>query len=417
MSRRADADRLAALLEGSVEPDGGEERQLTALATLLRDTTPAPPPMRAEFRTELRAQVVEAARTQSTEAPLLTRLRDRVQRVRYSAGLAGATGVASMALAGGGVAGAAEQAQPGDLLYGTKLAIEDARLWFTGDDVARGERAISYALDRLVEARQAADDGDGDAAVTALEGAAERTREGTAAIVESGDEAPLLDLADALDREESALEALLPDLDGSAIVAAEAVLDEIIAARDAIAAALTLPGLPGNGQGLPDAIMPGLATPAATPPATPPATPTPTATPTDDPTDEPADDLPSGTDGSLPDLPDLPVPLPGLPDLGDPLPDLPAPLPDLEEPLEETGEVIEDTLEGTGQVLEEALDGTGDVVEDAVDGVGDVLESTLGTPGEALDDTLDATGALVDDVVDGVGGAVGGLLGGAGSDR
>lgn len=412
MSRRADADRLAALLEGSAEPDGGEERQLTALATLLRDTTPAPPPMRAAFRTELRAQVVESARTQAAEAPLLTRLRDRVQRARYSAGLAGATGVASMALAGGGVAGAAEQAQPGDLLYGTKLAIEDARLFLTGDDAARGERAISYALDRLAEAQQAADDGDVEGAATALDGAAERTREGTAAILGSGDDAPLLDLADALDREESALEALLPALDGPSIVAAEAVLAEIVAARDAIAAALTLPGLPGNGQGLPDAIMPGLATPAATPTPTP--VPTPTATPSTDPTDEPADDLPSGTDGSLPDLP---VPLPDLPDLGDPLPDLPVPLPDLEEPLEETGEVIEDTLDGTGEVLEEALDGTGDVVEDAVDGVGDVLESTLGTPGEALDDTLDATGALVDDLVDGIGGAVGGLLGGAGSDR
>ena len=419
-----DVDRLAALLEGigqegAAEPAGaevtGEDRQLAALATLLRDTTPAVPPMRAEFRTELRAQIVDAAREQVVEPPLLTRLRDRVQRLRYSAGLASATGLASMTLAGGGVAGAAEQAQPGDLLYGTKIAIEDARLWLTADEADRGSRAISYAMDRLHEARIAADEGDQDGVAVALEGATARTAEGAAAIVADGDDPMLLDLADALDDQEAAVEDLLPDLDGQAIVAAEALLAQVQAARDAIASVIVIPGMPGSGQGLPDAIIPGLTPPPAEDPT---VAPTPGVDPTDAATPDAAPTSGAPDDGPIP-LPDAVPDLPGLPDVLEPLPDVPP----LEDALEDTGEAVEEALDGAGGAVEDTVDGAGGLVGGVVGGVGDAVEDVggvvedvggaVGDLAEPVEDLLEDTGEVLGDTVEGVGGVLGDVLGGA----
>ena len=237
MSRRDEIDRLARLLEGQDVSAGtvgeqAEREELGALATLLREAAPEVPPMRPEFRAELRAQVVEAARDQGREAPFLTRLREGVQRFRYS------TGLASMALAGGGVAGAAEQAQPGDALYGTKLVIEDVRLSATFDRVSRGRRAMSYALDRMDEAMQAATAGDDDGAAVALRGAGDRTREGQELITEHGETGDLLDLADVVVEEEERLAAIVPLLDGAALEAAEALREVLEEARGAIADAL-----------------------------------------------------------------------------------------------------------------------------------------------------------------------------------
>ena len=431
MSRRDEIDRLARLLEGQDVPAGtvgeqAERQELSALATLLREAAPEVPPMRPEFRAELRAQVVEAAREQRREAPFLTRLREGVQRFRYSTGLAGATGFASMALAGGGVAGAAERAQPGDVLYGTKLVIEDVRLSATFDQVARGHRAMSYALDRLDEAALAAADGDGGGAAVALRGASDRTEEGQRLVTEHGETGDLLDLADVLVEEEERLAALAPLLDGAALDAADELRQVLADARDAIADALP------TGVEMPDGPAPVDVT--TTPPTVPsvddvtPTTPPTPGAPTTTPPSEPVIQDPTG---GLPDpgLPDLPVPLP---DPGDvlPPPDLP-----IEVPTQVPTGVVPDAVDGVLDAVDGVLDTVDDTVDqvdgtlgDVVDTVDDTVDAVLPDPlddvvpdvGQVLDgagDVVDDAGSTVGDVLDAVSGnsgsgTIGGILGG-----
>ena len=419
MSRRDEIDRLARLLEGEDVSAGtvgeqAEREELGALATLLRDAAPEVPPMRPEFRAELRAQVVEAAREQGREAPFLTRLREGVQRFRYSTGLAGATGLASMALAGGGVAGAAEQAQPGDALYGTKLVIEDVRLSATFDRVSRGRRAMSYALDRMDEAMQAATAGDDDGAAVALRGAGDRTREGQELITEHGETGDLLDLADVVVEEEERLAAITPLLDGAALEAAEALREVLEDARGAIADALP------DGVEMPEGAAPvDVTTTPPTVPADDVSTPTPpptagpsTTTPPSEPViEDPTGDLP---DPGLPDLPDLPVPLPD-PGDGLPLPDLPD-LP-IEVPSQAPTGVVPDTVDGALDAVDGVLDtveDTVDTVDDAVGGVVDTVDDTVDAVlPDPIDDVVPDVGEVLDgagDLVDDAGSTVGGVL-------
>lgn len=337
MGRRDEIDRLAALLEGRPDAEGTtEDRRLGALATMLRESQPEVPPMRAEFRASLRQEVVAAAREQVVEPPLLTKIRATAQRFKYSTGLAGATGMASVALAGGGVAGAAEHAQPGDALYGTKLAIEDLRLGVTFDELARGQRALVYAADRIAEAETALAEGDQAGAATALRGAITRHDEAGPLILASGDIPSVLDLFDEVTAQTAAVTRLADGLAGDAGAAAQDLLDDLGAAQQAI----------------------GVVVPGVLPPAPAPAAPT-TATPPPEVTTPPvggpaAPDVPtSGPAEPLPDQPapvapadpaDPPQALPGLEDL----PDVELPIDGIDTPslpVPEVTGVVEDVLD------------------------------------------------------------------------
>lgn len=274
MTRRDDIDRLARLLEGEQGAHAeavGEELQLAGLASALRSARPPVPAMRSEFRTALRAQVLDASRAQQAEPALLTQLRDGIRRFKYSSGFAGATGMASVAIAGGGVAGAAEHAQPGDALYGTKLVLEDARLLLTLDDVAAGQRALAYAQDRVEEAGRAATAGDDEGAARALSVAADRVAHARGHVQDSGMVAPLLDVLDTLDVVRARLADLQPLLQAQAAAAAGQLDTEVGRARAAVADRIAVPGGPATQDPTPGPTGPAVAPPAGDePPAAPP---------------------------------------------------------------------------------------------------------------------------------------------------
>lgn len=110
-----------------------------------------------EFRDALRQRLLAVAAVQSTSAaapsgarhaavPVATGNRWRRRLVAVGAGLAIATGSV------GGIAVAAQEALPGDLLYPVKRGIEDAQLSMAGSDRTRGSEYLQHAANRLDEA-------------------------------------------------------------------------------------------------------------------------------------------------------------------------------------------------------------------------------------------------------------------------
>ena len=227
-----DIDALARLLDGDL-PEGeapAEARALGSFAKALEGAA-APPPAFAG-KLDLRAALIEAAREQADAPSLLARMRgaitDTTTRWRYSMRLAAATGASAMALSSGGVALAAQQALPGDALYGVKLALEDAGLLFIGDQVDRGEQQLTNAGERMDEARRAAEAGDMSGAGRALREADTAGRAGARDIIQAsqdrGDPSVLEVLAAFSAEQRERLTTLLPLLSGDAAVAANDVM-------------------------------------------------------------------------------------------------------------------------------------------------------------------------------------------------
>ncbi len=230
MDTRSEIDALARLLDGHAAPEASAEA--LALGALARSLGAAAPQPRAEFKSALRATLIDAARAQAASPPVLTRLRqsvdDTTARWRYSTRLAAATGAAALALSGGGVATATQRALPGDVFYGVRLGLEDARLALLGDDVARGTQRLAYAGERVEDARAATAAGDHDGAARALReadaSARDAARELLAASQERGDRA-VLDRLDLFTREQrTRLAALAPLLRGPASQAGDDAL-------------------------------------------------------------------------------------------------------------------------------------------------------------------------------------------------
>ena len=228
-----DIDALARLLDGDL-PEGeapAEARALGAFARALEGSA-APPPTFAG-KLDLRAALIEAAREQQAPAPtLLARMRGSVAhattRWRYSMRLAAATGASAMALSSGGVALAAQQALPGDALYGVKLALEDVGLLFVGDQAERGVTQLANAGERLAEAQRSADAQNMAGAARALREADSAARAGARDIIEAsqerGDPALLEHLITFSAEQRKRLTALLPLLSGDAEMAANDVM-------------------------------------------------------------------------------------------------------------------------------------------------------------------------------------------------
>lgn len=146
-------EQLAALLDGEAATDAAPDSlgALATLATTVRDHADlmAPTP---EFRASLREELVAAA-----ELPpgLVDRARmawtARTANLRASARVAVATLTASSMIGTAGVAVAAQEALPGDVLYGLKGITEDARLLLATSDVAQARLHLAFARERLAE--------------------------------------------------------------------------------------------------------------------------------------------------------------------------------------------------------------------------------------------------------------------------
>lgn len=144
------------------ELDGldAELRELVHLAGVVRrdSTVPTPDPA---FRTRLRSELValaEQGRAEEREPGVLERLvesaRTTTRQLRYSARLGLATGLASMMVGSAGMAVAAQEANPGDLLYDVKRWTETARMALASGTVETGQLHLRFATERLEEVRE-----------------------------------------------------------------------------------------------------------------------------------------------------------------------------------------------------------------------------------------------------------------------
>lgn len=153
MTEHDQIEQLAALLDGELDATTvpADLGSLLTLAGHVRDHAEvlAPTPT---FRASLREDLLAAA---ATPPGPLARAREawsvRTTGLRSSARVAVATMTASSMLGTAGVAVAAQDAVPGDLLYGVKTLTEDARLLLATDDVAQARLHLAFARERLEE--------------------------------------------------------------------------------------------------------------------------------------------------------------------------------------------------------------------------------------------------------------------------
>lgn len=190
MTEHEEIEAFAALLDGDTTAADAPSSLggLLTLATTVRDHADvvAPTP---EFRASLREQLVAEAEL----APgLLERARAawtvRTANLRNSARVAIATMTASSMLGTAGMAVAAQEAVPGELLYGVKGLTEDVRLLLADGDMARARLHLAFARERLEELQASAGDLTTDQVVALLadmdahsEAGAEAMLEGVAA--------------------------------------------------------------------------------------------------------------------------------------------------------------------------------------------------------------------------------------------
>jgi len=161
---------------------------------------------RPEFSAELRHRLLEqaAARAATTATPTVVRSapddsddppgsedvgasvteirRRHGRRIRLVAS------TAALVLLGGGIgsAAAAQQAMPGDTLYGMKRSIENVSTNVSVGDDSRGRRDLEHAMTRLSEVRQLADSGGNVGTINAtLDDFSAQARKGVSRLVAS----------------------------------------------------------------------------------------------------------------------------------------------------------------------------------------------------------------------------------------
>ena len=153
---------LGTLLPRFTDPERSRDPRIRAVVAQLREVDPAvlAPAPRAEFRDELRAQLVAVApRVISESTPdtlpgeaggALERQRSRRMPARPLA-LAGAL-LAAVLVLGGGLTWYSQRALPGDALYGLKRASESFQLAIASSDSARAGDYLEFAGTRVDEA-------------------------------------------------------------------------------------------------------------------------------------------------------------------------------------------------------------------------------------------------------------------------
>jgi hypothetical protein len=155
-TRRQQIEELDALLEGRLAPEdaSASTARLLSVATAVLERDPLPTvelgaDRKAAMRQQLLADIAAlpvpvAERTREALAPgcVVPPPRPRVAVAStMAASMVGTTGVAV----------AAQEALPGDALYGVKKATESLRLSLAGDHVSAGRLELRFAEERLEE--------------------------------------------------------------------------------------------------------------------------------------------------------------------------------------------------------------------------------------------------------------------------
>jgi hypothetical protein len=149
-------EELDALLDGRLAPEDATaaSRRLASVATTVLDRDPLPAvELGAERKAAIRQQLL--ADIAALPAPVTERAREallpRMRRATNQARVAVASTMAASMVGTTGVAVAAQEALPGDALYGIKKATESLRLSLAGDHVAAGRLELRFAEERLEE--------------------------------------------------------------------------------------------------------------------------------------------------------------------------------------------------------------------------------------------------------------------------
>jgi hypothetical protein len=149
-------EELDALLDGRLAPEDASaaSRRLASVATTVLDRDPLPAvELGAERKAAIRQQLL--ADIAALPAPVTERAREallpRMRRATNQARVAVASTMAASMVGTTGVAVAAQEALPGDALYGIKKATESLRLSLAGDQVAAGRLELRFAEARLEE--------------------------------------------------------------------------------------------------------------------------------------------------------------------------------------------------------------------------------------------------------------------------
>src|SRR3954451_1617011 len=210
---------------------------------------------RPEFSAELRHRLLEqaAARAATTATPTVVRSapddsddppgtedvgasvteirRRHGRRIRLVAS------TAALVLLGGGIgsAAAAQQAMPGDTLYGMKRSIENVSTNVSVGDDSRGRRDLEHAMTRLSEVRQLADSGGNVGTINAtLDDFSAQARKGVSRLVASyqqdGDTSSITAITTFITNARQALGELAPKLPPESLksgVEALATIDQL----------------------------------------------------------------------------------------------------------------------------------------------------------------------------------------------
>lgn len=441
--RRRQIEELDALLEGRLAPEdaSADTRRLATMATSVLEHQPLPAvelaaDRKAAMRQQLLADIAELP------APALERAREalvpRFRRAATQARVAVASTMAASMVGTTGVAVAAQEALPGDALYGIKKATESLRLSLAGDPVANGRLELRFAQERLDEVVVGSQDqrvASADDLIGALAEMDERSLTGAELLIQvaerDGRDDLLREVADFTERQAEGLalaydrlptavkphaedslsvlrririELLLPAIDRCDCVELAGSSTPISDAADEQdapwfrSAALPLPPLElGRDTGEDDGAL-----------------------------RDRLDDATGGLDATIDE--------PGTSDGGTrtSIPSLTGSLDSVGQTVDDTvskvvedttdtvdgvaedttgtvGKVIEDTTDTVDKVAEGDLGGAvDDVVEDTTGTIGKVIEDTTGTVGEVVEDTTGTVGDLVDDTTTGLGGLLGG---------
>jgi hypothetical protein len=233
---------------------------------------------RPEFSAELRHRLLEqaAARAATTATPLtvhtapddsddppgsedvgasVTDIRRRQgRRIRLVAS------TAALVLLGGGIgsAAAAQQAMPGDTLYGMKRSIENVATNVGVGDDSRGRRDLEHAMTRLSEVRElAANGGSVDTINATLDDFSAQARKGVSRLLASyqqnGDESSISAITSFITNARQALVAATPNLPPESLksgVEALATIEQLTQLTSAACPKCAAPkpsGAPGTG--------------------------------------------------------------------------------------------------------------------------------------------------------------------------
>ena len=146
------AEELESLLEGSASTDevSGEARRLATLATTVAEERPGPvatltDDRRLAMRDRLLDDIV------ALDAPATPAAVANAGRATRRARAAVASGIASALIAGTGVTVAAQEALPGDVLYGLKKGTESVRMNLASDATQAARLELRFAEERLEE--------------------------------------------------------------------------------------------------------------------------------------------------------------------------------------------------------------------------------------------------------------------------